>query len=129
MLQMPSGQTEPSQDIMEPMKVSVRPICRWLTVLALVALLLAVAAWLPQRARPDPLTVAVGLWPGSETLLLARERGLLPLDHVQLVEMTWASATMRAFGNGVVDAAVLSLDEVMRLRESHLDLRVAMPWW
>jgi len=66
------------------------------------------------------------MWPGCETLMLARERGLLPADHVQIIEMTWASATMRAFESGVVDAVVLSLDEVMCLRETGRDLRVVL---
>ncbi len=102
------------------------PFWRRLIVVFLVWVLLAVAAWLPQRSHSDPLTVAVGLWPGSETLMLARERGLLTSDHVQLIEMSWASATIRAFGSGVVDAAVLSLDEVMHLRETGRDFRVVM---
>lgn len=112
--------------IMRRMNDSRHPLWRWLFVLLLAFLLLAVAASLPRHSQADPFTVAVGMWPGCEPLMLARERGLLPADQVQLIEMTWASATMRAFGSGVVDAAVLSLDEVMRLRETGRDLRVVM---
>ncbi|MDB6116365.1 MAG: ABC-type nitrate/sulfonate/bicarbonate transport system protein [Verrucomicrobiaceae bacterium] len=112
--------------ILGEMNDSRPPLWRWLIVVFLVWVLLATAAWLPRRSHSDPLTVAVGLWPGCETLLLARERGMLTADHVQLIEMSWASATIRAFGSGVVDAAVLSLDEVMHLRETGRDFRVVM---
>lgn len=93
-------------------------------VLSLVVALLLTAAWLPAPQARKPLAVAVGVWPGSETLVLARERGLLKPKSVQLVEVTWASAAMRAMGNEVVDAAVLSLDELLRLRDSGGDVRV-----
>ena len=90
-----------------------------------VALWTAVVVWDPPEME-GPLKVAVGLWPGSETLTIARERGLLTDDTIRMVEMTWSSAAMRAFGNRVVDAAVLSLDEVLRLRQNGQDVRVAM---
>ncbi|WP_053332387.1 ABC transporter substrate-binding protein [Verrucomicrobium spinosum] len=78
----------------------------------------------PEEIRP--LKVAIGVWPGSETLVYARETGMLPRDEVQLVEMSWSSATKVAFANRVVDAAVVSLDEVLRLLESRNDLKVVM---
>lgn len=95
--------------------------------------LLAAAAFLlygtftwhpPEEIRP--LKVAIGIWPGSETLVYARETGLLPREEVQLVEMSWSSASKVAFANRVVDAAVVSLDEVLRLLESRSDVRVVM---
>ena len=91
---------------------------------AMAAVLFAVALWLPRGPHEEPLRVAVGIWPGAESLLLARQRGLLPEDRFQLVELSWASAAYRAFDNGVVDAAVLSLDGVLRLLESGEALRV-----
>lgn len=90
----------------------------------LAVALLVVAVWLPRSPPDEPLRVAVGIWPGAESLVLARERGRLPEDRFQFVEVTWASAAYRAFDNGVVDAAVLSLDGVLRLLESGEALRV-----
>ncbi|MEZ0387392.1 MAG: ABC transporter substrate-binding protein [Verrucomicrobium sp.] len=98
----------------------------------LVGLLAAVACLLygTFAGRPpeadQPMRVAIGVWPGSDTLVYARETGSLPRDDVQLMEMAWSSATKVAFVNRVVDAAVISLDEVLRLLESGDDLRVVM---
>lgn len=95
-------------------------------LLILVLGLAALSRWMPDYVPAKPLSVAVGVWPGAETLILARELRELDDSQIRLVEMTWDSAAMRALGNGAVDAAVLSIDEVMRLRESGHDLRVVL---
>lgn len=98
-------------------------LMRWLTLMTAVGLLV-LAAKLPQPRRLEPLRVAVGIWPGAETLVLARDQGLLPEERFKLMEVTWAAAIGRAFNSGVVDAAVLSLDSVLRLLEQGVALRV-----
>lgn len=99
-----------------------------LAVFVVVELILwtGVVMWEP-RDTGGPMMVAVGLWPGSETFTIARERGLLSDADVRVIEMTWSSAAMRAFGNRVVDAAVLTLDETLRLRENGHDARIIFP--
>lgn len=93
-------------------------------VVALGVLLLALAMWLPRREQDTPLRVAIGMWTGAESLLLARERGLLPAARFQWVELTWPSALSSALDSGVVDVAVLSLESVVKLLENGEDLRV-----
>lgn len=88
--------------------------------------LMSLAFFLPNPKVADPLAVGVGIWPGSETLIMARERGLLPPAQAHLMEVTWDSAGGRALANKVLDAAVFSLDEVLRMRESGQDVRVVL---
>lgn len=69
-----------------------------------------------QSSPTMPLKLGTNLWPGYEPLYLAREHGLLLADQVVLVELLSASEVMRAFRNGAIDAAALTLDEVITLR-------------
>lgn len=105
------------------MKASALPVKRSI-VLVLSIALVVIAESLPQRTHETPLRVAVGLWPGSETLLLARELGMLPESRFTLLEATWSSVTYRAFDSGAVDAAVLTGASVRRLLESGKNIRV-----
>lgn len=68
----------------------------------------------------SPIKLGTNLWPGYEPLYLARERGYLSGDDVVLVELLSASEVMRAYRNGAIDAAALTLDEVISLREAGL---------
>ncbi len=86
--------------------------------------MLVLAQWLPRHGQDTPLRVAIGMWTGSESLLLARERGMLPDNRFQWVEVTWPSALSSTLDNGVVDAAVMSLESVVILLENDEDLRV-----
>ncbi len=99
---------------------------RRIAALLLLASLVLLAWWMPRYLPPEPMDIAFGVWPGAETLILARERGLLDDREVRYIEMTWDSASMRALSNGVVQAAVLSMDEVVRLRDSGHDVRVVL---
>lgn len=64
-----------------------------------------------------PLRVGTNVWPGYEPLYLAREMGYLKDGDVHLVEYSNSSQVIQAFRNGLVDAAGLTLDEVLLLAE------------
>lgn len=95
-------------------------------IAASVLLLWTAALQLPTPTQAEPLRVAVGMWAGAEPWILAREAGELDARQVNLVEMNWTSAAMRAVGNRVVDAAVLSLDEVIRQIHQGYPLKIVM---
>lgn len=79
-------------------------------------LLCVLALLWPEAVEKKPFALAIGIWPGMETLTLARENGRLPEQEVNFVELSWTSATMMAFENRVVDGAVVTLDEMLRLK-------------
>lgn len=62
-----------------------------------------------------PMKLGTNLWPGYEPLYVGREAGVLDRNEVALVELLSASEVMRAFRNGAIDAAALTLDEVINL--------------
>ncbi len=103
--------------------MSSRLVSALVFLLAMVFIALGVF-WPPVQLK-RPLTVAVGTWPGVEPLALADELGYLS-EQVTIMEMPWPSATMRAFENGAADAAVITLDELLRLGESNHDLRAVL---
>jgi len=65
-------------------------------------------------------------WAGSEPLFLAREQGLLPSEHLRLVEYLDSADMIRAFRNGALDAAALSLEEALRLEALGLEPQVVL---
>jgi len=93
-----------------------------------VAGLLMCAAGLfwPESELQRPLMVAVNIWPGVEGLLAASESKLAEDKSIHLVEMSWSTAAMGAFRKRVVDAAIVTLDEVLRLEEDGAEPRVVL---
>lgn len=71
----------------------------------------------PQEENRRPLTVAVNIWPGAEGLLATREAVRDKGDRINFVEMSWSTAAMGAFHRRVVDAAILTPDELLRLED------------
>jgi NitT/TauT family transport system substrate-binding protein len=81
------------------------------------------AMWLA-ACGPEPVPpIRVGTYPGptSELAFLAQQRGWLPSPDYRLVEFINDGEVMRAFRNGSIEAAFVSLDEVLSLAQSGMD--------
>ncbi len=73
-----------------------------------------------------PLRVVTHVWPGYETLFLAKEKGFFGDAPIRLMELPAASESIRAFENGNADVATLTLDEVLRLADRGHEPRVIL---
>lgn len=62
-----------------------------------------------------PMRVGTNAWPGYEPLYLARDLGYYPDGAVRLVEYASATEVIQAYRNHAIDAAALTLDEVLQL--------------
>lgn len=71
-----------------------------------------------------PLTVGMNPWVGFDPLVLARDRGLTDARQLRVVELASSSETLRHLRNGLLDAAMLTLDETLRLVDSGVDVRI-----
>lgn len=72
----------------------------------------------------DPIRVGVHVWPGYELIYLARHLGLLNEKQVRLIETPSATASLRSFATGAMEAACLTLDEVLSARDEGVNLTV-----
>lgn len=63
----------------------------------------------------EKLKVGSNIWPGYESLYLARESGFLTDQHIELVELPNATRVIQAFQSGDLDVAGLTLDEYLTL--------------
>jgi NitT/TauT family transport system substrate-binding protein len=69
--------------------------------------------------------IGTSLWPGYEPLFLARHNNYLD-DDTRLVEYPNATQVLRAFRNRSLEAACLTLDEVLLLRQSKLPVTIIL---
>ena len=88
--------------------------------------LTALTAMLPACAPAPPLKLSTHPWPGHGFLWLAQQQGVLAAGGVRLVELGSASASLHALSAGVVDAATLTLDEVLRARAGGIPLSIVL---
>lgn len=89
----------------------------------LVAALIAMSCGAEEA---DILRIGTNVWPGYEPLYLARGLGFLGEDDFRLVEYSNSSEVIRNFRNGAIDAAALTLDEVLLLAQNGVGCRVVM---
>lgn len=73
-----------------------------------------------------PLRLGTNVWPGYEPLYLGRDLGYLDRQMVTLVEYLSASEVLRAFRNESLEAAALTLDEVLLLEQQHFPVQVVL---
>jgi NitT/TauT family transport system substrate-binding protein len=73
-----------------------------------------------------PLRVGCIVFPGYEDLFLARELGLLDERRVRLVELLANTDTLRALAAEQLEAAAMTLDELMTARADGVDLRAVL---
>lgn len=95
-------------------------VIRWLWLLFILSLLSACRP--PQPQFRVGTTVDIG----SETLFLARELGYLNNAAIHLVELTTRNQVMNALRSESIEAAVLHLDEVIKLLQSELSIKVVL---
>jgi len=72
------------------------------------------------------LNIGTSPWPGYETLYLARSLGYFKNTSVRFVELGSATAVSRAFKQGLLDVATLTLDETLTLMQTEPDIRVIL---
>lgn len=73
----------------------------------------------------QPLRIGTNLWPGYEPLYLARHKGYLD-EHIRLVEYPSATEVLRAFRNHSLEAACLTLDEALLLRQYDMPISIIL---
>ncbi len=78
------------------------------------------------RAEAEPMRIGAQVFPGYELLFLARELRRLDSRRVRLIEMPSASASLRALASGAIEAACLTLDEVLMARSRNVPLTVVL---
>lgn len=104
-------------------KLSTRLFCS-LAALVLVPLLLILPGC---DAGPEPpLRVATIEWIGYQPLQLARNLERFPAEAIRIAEFTSNTESLRAFRNGNVEAATLTLDEALLLRADDHDIRILL---
>jgi len=68
----------------------------------------------------EPLKIGTNEWPGYESLHLAKFKNYYD-NEVKMVEFGSASEALRAYKNGAIELATLTLDEVLLLRSQGFD--------
>ncbi len=79
-----------------------------------------------EKQSNTPLRLGTNLWPGYEPLYLAQSQQFFSPEHIRLIEYPSASEVIRAFRNGTLDAAALTLDEVLLLRQENIPVQIIL---
>jgi len=78
------------------------------------------------QAPEPPLRIGSNVWPGYEPLYLARELGFYQSAPIRLVELASATDVIHAMRSGTLEAAALTLDEVLTLLDQGIGLKLIL---
>lgn len=102
---------------------SKRAALAWPLLVALAFLTVLTAC---DSQKEPPLRIASSPWPGYEPIYLAQELGYLHERKAQVFELPSSDITLESFRNHSADIATLTLDEVLDLLQSGVQLRILM---
>ncbi|MCK9535679.1 MAG: ABC transporter substrate-binding protein [Pseudomonas sp.] len=74
----------------------------------------------------EPLRIGSNRWLGYAPMYLADELGWATLSNIRLVEYPTANGVIRGLHNGLLDAALLTLDEAIMLQSTGHDVEVVL---
>lgn len=97
-----------------------------LALLVVAAVGLAGLTACSEEKSSNPIRIGTNVWPGYEPLYLARDAGLYDKSKVQLVEYPSASSVIRALKSRSIEAAALTLDEVLILLQHEIPVRAVL---
>jgi len=92
-------------------------------IITLLSCLLISACSPPPKT---PLRVGTNTWLGYESLYVARQLNYFDADSIHLVELPSATNVSHAFQTGNLEAAALTLDEVLGLLQSNVKLKIVL---
>lgn len=92
--------------------------------LGFMAGLVAIALTNCSSPVASPVRIGTNLWPGYETLYLARNLGYFKDEPIQLVDYPSGTEEVRAYRNGEIEGAGLSIDQALVLAATQEDVRI-----
>ena len=78
------------------------------------------------KKTPPSLRVGTNIWPGFESLYLARSLGYYKNTSVRLVDYPSSSEVIRAYRNGDLEAVAITIDETFLLAETQPNIRIVL---
>ncbi len=77
-------------------------------------------------SESDPLRIGSNRWLGYAPVYLADELGWASSANIRLVEYATSNGVIRGMHNGLLDAAMLSLDEAIKLQSTGHDVEILL---
>ena len=99
---------------------------RYKFLIGLATLVCLVSVLVSCVKEQSPLRVGTVVWPGLECFYLARDLGYYKDTSIKLVDYPSGSEVLRAYRNGDLEAATITLDEVLLLATTQPNVRVVM---